>query len=288
MSLPSSISMSPSLRGRICMAVRSQGRCMKRDTMSTALVTPLSLASSSTTSLARVRRPVFASAPVMAEASASGVSASTGTAACATPSASRCALQNRCSPTKGQTREGTPALSVRPVHSVLPECTARAQRGTSHWAGTSRDTTSTLLGSTGPAPESSFTPPVTTPQTRFLWCRRGILADAPRKPSHSDCSTILTPVRRAASSATAARPSSSALPMLPKPTKTGGFPAARKRVTLSGALQPVGVGGTQNPAGCIHRPQSWGLPRMRGEKECSTGKSWWCSSARFRAPSSMR
>ncbi len=65
---------------------------------------------------------------------------------------------------------------------------------------------------------------------------------------------------------------------------TGGALSAEQTAAANHAWPVQGSASLgAGPAGCIHRPQSWGLPRMRGEKECSTGKSWWCSSARFRA-----
>mmetsp|Transcript_17068 Transcript_17068/g.43005 ORF Transcript_17068/g.43005 Transcript_17068/m.43005 type:complete len:235 (-) Transcript_17068:1217-1921(-) len=113
--LPSCISRSPSLRGRICMAVLSQGRCMNRDMKSTALSVPSSALSICLTSCALATSFLSASALVMAEARLSGVSFSMGTAAWATPSSLRCSHQKRCSPTKGQHTLGTPALTAAPV-----------------------------------------------------------------------------------------------------------------------------------------------------------------------------
>mmetsp|Transcript_67524 Transcript_67524/g.140739 ORF Transcript_67524/g.140739 Transcript_67524/m.140739 type:complete len:306 (-) Transcript_67524:720-1637(-) len=285
--VPSCISRSPSRRGRICMAVRSQGRCMKREMRSVAVCVPFSCAIISRSSFARVFSSALARAAVREEASASAESFSTGNAAPATPKSWRWAAQKRCSATKGQGTEGTPALSTAPVHSVHAQCAANAQCDSRYWIGTLRSTTRTLEGRSAFAP--SLCPvPVTTPQMRFFCCSRGTFRGVAEKPCHSETRSTRMPARRAASKPSAANPSSSALAMLPKEMRTGGGPAARNRESSSVGVQPASTGGTQKPARCTQRPQSAGLPRISGENACRMGKSWWWRKARLRQPSSMR
>mmetsp|Transcript_27451 Transcript_27451/g.65393 ORF Transcript_27451/g.65393 Transcript_27451/m.65393 type:complete len:274 (-) Transcript_27451:756-1577(-) len=272
--VPSCISRSPSRRGRICMAVRSHGRCMNREMRSTEVCTPFSLPSIFSTSLALLVREESARAAEMAEASASPESFSVGTWFAATPRSTRCCAQNRCSATKGQGTDATPALSAAPVQRVQAQCTASEHSPRRYWIGTERSTTMTLAGSSPPT--SSLRPvPVTTPQMRFLVCIRGALRGMAANPGHSDTSTTRIPASLAASRATAASPSSSAAAMLPNDTSTGFVPAAMKRESSSVGVHPGSCGGTQKPARWIHRPQSAGLPRIRGENPWITGKSWW-------------
>mmetsp|Transcript_17068 Transcript_17068/g.43006 ORF Transcript_17068/g.43006 Transcript_17068/m.43006 type:complete len:200 (-) Transcript_17068:566-1165(-) len=154
--------------------------------------------------------------------------------------------------------------------------------------GTFLSTRATFWGSSSATSPPLGPDPVMTPHTLFLLCVRGMRRGAPAKPSQSDWSTTRTPVSRAASIATAASPSESALPIAPNPTNTGAGPLCTNFSSSSVGAHPAGAGGTQNPWRVIQRPQSCGFPRTRGEKPCITGKSWWWRTPRLRHPSSIR